>query len=41
MSILHNGTALPLPLYITMLGLIIVCGSQMIRAGQYKSLFRI
>lgn len=36
MSILHNGTALPLPLYITMLGLVIACGSQMIRSPQYK-----
>lgn len=37
MSILHNGTALPLPLYITMLGLVIACGSQMIRSPQYKN----
>lgn len=37
MSILHNGTALPLPLYITILGLVIVCGSQMIRAPQCKN----
>lgn len=41
MSILHNGTALPLPLYITMLGLVIICGSQMIRVPQCKNLFRI
>jgi len=34
MSILHNGTALPLPLYITLLGLVIACGSQMIRQKQ-------
>lgn len=31
MSVLHNGTALPLPLYITMLGLLLMAGSQMIR----------
>lgn len=31
MSAFHNGTALPLPLYIAILGLILVCGSQMIR----------
>lgn len=37
MSILHNGTALPLPLYITMLGLVIACGSQMIRSPQCKN----
>lgn len=37
MGILHNGTALPLPLYITMLGLVIVCGSQMIRAPRCKN----
>lgn len=36
MSILHDGTALPLPLYIIMLGLVIVCGSQMIQATQCK-----
>lgn len=30
MSALHNGTALPLPLYIAILGLVLQCGSQMI-----------
>lgn len=30
MSVLHNGTALPLPLYIAFLGLLLACGSQMI-----------
>lgn len=34
MSFLHNGTALPLPLYIAMLGLLLTCGSQMIRLPQ-------
>lgn len=34
MSALHNGTALPLPLYIVILGLILACGSQMIRLSQ-------
>lgn len=34
MSTLHNGTALPLPLYITLLGLVLACGSQMIRLPQ-------
>lgn len=34
MSWLHNGSALPLPLYIAMLGLILACGSQMIRLSQ-------
>lgn len=34
MSILHNGTALPLALYMTMLGLVIACGSQMIRSSK-------
>lgn len=32
MSALHNGTALPLPLYIVVLGIILACGSQMIRS---------
>ena len=31
MSALHNGTALPLPLYIALLGFVLACGSQMIR----------
>lgn len=31
MSTLHNGTAFPLPLYITILGLVLIAGSQMIR----------
>ncbi|MCE5318168.1 MAG: multidrug effflux MFS transporter [Parachlamydia sp.] len=31
MSVLHNGTALPLPLYMTMAAVVIVCGSCMIR----------
>lgn len=31
MSALHNGTALPLPFYIALLGLVLACGSQMIR----------
>lgn len=31
MSMLHNETALPLSLYMTLLGLVLVCGSQMIR----------
>lgn len=31
MSMLHNGTALPLPLYITLLGMVLMAGSQMIR----------
>ncbi len=35
MSILHDGTALPLPLYITLLGLILIAGSQMIRNASY------
>lgn len=34
MSIVHNGTALPLPLYIAMLGLVLICGSQMARDSQ-------
>lgn len=34
MSILHNGTALPLPLYMGVLGLVSFCGSQMIRSTQ-------
>jgi Bcr/CflA subfamily drug resistance transporter len=34
MSTLHNGTALPLPLYITILGLVLIAGSQMIRYSQ-------
>lgn len=34
MSVLHNGTALPLPLYITILGLVLIAGSQMIRYSQ-------
>ncbi len=29
MSVLHNGSALPLPLYMTILGLFLVCGSLM------------
>lgn len=37
MSILHNGTALPLPLYMTLLALVIICGSQMIRASKYTA----
>lgn len=31
MSLFHNGLALPLPLYITLLGLLIACGSQLIQ----------
>lgn len=31
MSAFHNGTAFPLPFYITILGLILVCGSYLIR----------
>jgi Bcr/CflA subfamily drug resistance transporter len=34
MSLLHNGTVFPLPLYIVLLGLILACGSQMIRLPQ-------
>lgn len=34
MSVLHNGTALPLPLYMTMLGILLVCGSLMIRVSK-------
>lgn len=34
MSAFHNGTSLPLPFYITMLGLLLICGSQMIRLSQ-------
>jgi Bcr/CflA subfamily drug resistance transporter len=34
MSLLHNGTALPLPFYITLLGLILIAGSQMICNAQ-------
>lgn len=37
LSALHNGTALPLSLYIAVLGIILVCGSQMIRLPQAKS----
>jgi Bcr/CflA subfamily drug resistance transporter len=39
MSTLHNGTALPLPLYISALGLILACGSQMIRFNQTEFIF--
>lgn len=35
MSALHNGTALPLPLYITILGFVLMAGSQMIYCSQY------
>jgi Bcr/CflA subfamily drug resistance transporter len=31
MSMIHNGSALPLPLYIVGLGILVLCGSQMIR----------
>jgi hypothetical protein len=34
MSLLHNGTAWPLPLYITFLGVVLVLGSQMVRRVQ-------
>lgn len=34
MSAIHNGTALPLPFYMTMLGLVLACGSQMIRSNK-------
>ncbi|MDP1881060.1 MAG: multidrug effflux MFS transporter [Parachlamydiaceae bacterium] len=34
MSVIHNGTALPLPFYITFLGLIIIIGSQIIQQFQ-------
>jgi hypothetical protein len=34
MSALHNGTALPLPLYMAILGLVLACGSQMIRSAE-------
>ena len=34
MSVLHNGTPLPLPLYITLLGGVLIAGSQMIRYSQ-------
>ena len=34
MSVLHDGTALPLPLYITLLGLVLLAGSQMIRSSR-------
>ncbi len=34
MSVLHNGTALPLPIYMTLLGLVLACASQMIRSAQ-------
>lgn len=36
MSIIHDGTALPLPLYMGMLGLICLCGSQLIRSTKSK-----
>jgi len=38
MSILHNGTALPLPLYITLLGVVLAYGSQMIRASIHRKI---
>jgi Bcr/CflA subfamily drug resistance transporter len=31
LGMLHNGTALPLPLYMAMLGFVLICGSQMVR----------
>ncbi len=34
MSALYNGTAFPLSLYIALLGLVLACGSQMIRLPQ-------
>lgn len=34
MSGFHDGTALPLPLYITLLGVVLTCASQMIRCRQ-------
>jgi Bcr/CflA subfamily drug resistance transporter len=33
MSALHNGTALPLPLYIALLGLVLACGSHKFNSG--------
>ncbi len=38
MSVMHNGTALPLPIYIMVLGLVIVVGSQMVK---YQALMKI
>lgn len=37
MSVLHNGTAFPLPLYISLLGVILVAGGQMIRCKGWIS----
>lgn len=38
MSVLHNGTALPLPLYMSLLGVLLVCGSIMIRVAKAPQL---
>jgi Bcr/CflA subfamily drug resistance transporter len=44
MSILHNGTALPLPLFITALGLVLTIGSKMVQdvaiTAQNKQLYQ-
>jgi Bcr/CflA subfamily drug resistance transporter len=40
MSLLHDGTAISLPLYISMLGLLLICGSQMIRSPQYQQILK-
>jgi hypothetical protein len=40
LSAFHNGTAFPLPLYIAVLGLILTCGSQMIRRS-YQTYFNL
>jgi hypothetical protein len=37
MSLLHNGTAFPFSIYITFLGILIICGSRMIRSPQYRT----
>lgn len=41
MSAIHNRTALPLPIYITILGLILLVGTRMIRSPQYVELIDI
>jgi hypothetical protein len=37
MGAMHNGTSLPLPLYITLLGLVILLGNLMIRKNEMLS----
>jgi len=37
MGMLHNGTVLPLPLYIVALGLVLACGSHMIQLPQERT----